>query len=125
LQLKTVLEGAIKLEELIQIIASAADEKKALDIVALDFRNLEGAITDAFIICSAASERQIDAIKDNILSQMEAKSLKPHHIEGNSLKQWILIDYIDLVVHIFLEEVREFYRLENLWAHAKKISFSL
>jgi ribosome-associated protein len=112
----------LSLDQKIQQIISAAGDKRATDIVALDFREMEGAFTDAFIICSGSSERQIEAIATHIQVTLKASGFRPHHIEGNQLNRWILMDYGDVIVHIFLEHIREFYRLENLWGQRPRIN---
>ena len=105
----------INFEEKLNCIANAAEEKKSSDIVVLDFRDVEGPIADAFVVCSGASERQVRAICDNICDEMKTKGYRHHHFEGTLLNQWILVDFGDIIVHVFLDEVREHYRLEHLW----------
>lgn len=92
-------------------------EKKALDIKILDLRKLTP-VTDYFVICTANVEVQAKAIADWILENLEKKGFKVWHNEGYRACHWILLDYVDVVVHIFLKEVREFYGLEKLWGDA-------
>lgn len=88
----------------------------------MDFQDIEGAITDAFIICSGTSERHVAAIADNICREFKVLGELPSHIEGTTLNKWILIDFQDVVVHIFQENMREFYQLEKLWHNARVIN---
>ncbi|MBN1296737.1 ribosome silencing factor [bacterium] len=104
------------------MIVSTLREKKAENIRGMDFRNLEGVITDGFIICSAPSERQVGAISEHLRSTLKEQNLTPRSIEGSGLNHWVLIDTGDIVVHIFLDRIREFYRLEQLWGHAPVIA---
>lgn len=94
-------------------------EKKAQNVVSLDLRNIESSICDHFVICNADSTTQVAAIADNVLVKMEEKlGLKVLRMQGLENNFWIILDYGDVVVHIFLSEYREFYRLEDLWADA-------
>ena len=92
-------------------------EKKALDIKILDLRKISN-IADYFVICSAKVDVHLKAIAGNITSKLETQGIKIWHNEGYSQGRWILLDYVDVVIHIFLEEVREFYDLESLWGDA-------
>lgn len=103
-------------------IAQAADDKKAREIVILDITSISP-VTDYFIICSAASHTQVKAIADNIEEKLKEKGIPMLHKEGYREGRWILLDYGDCVVHIFVEEERQFYNLEKLWRDAKIISF--
>jgi len=95
-------------------------EKKALDIVLLDLREIKNAFADFFIICSGNSDTQLEAIANSIDEEVY-KGLKenPWHIEGRENKEWMLLDYVSVVAHIFKKDKREFYSLENLWGDAK------
>jgi ribosome-associated protein len=96
----------------------AARDRKAEDIVILDLRGLSD-VTDHFFICQGTSDRQVLAIADSIEERLfKNRSLKPSHVEGRRISDWILMDYIDFVVHIFVAEKRAFYRLERLWGDA-------
>jgi ribosome-associated protein len=108
----------MRAEELMRAIAHHAGEKKAIDLVALDLRDLVG-YTDYFVICTGNTERQTKAIHDGILEGLkhEAKVV-PRRVEGAAGAEWILMDYLDVVVHIFTPAAREFYRLEDLWGEA-------
>jgi len=103
-------------------IASAAIEyaadRKALDIVRLDLREILG-YTDYFVICTGRSDRQVKAIHDAIHLGMKSQhGLLPRKVEGISQASWVLMDYLDVIVHVFTPETREYYRLEQLWGEA-------
>jgi ribosome-associated protein len=99
---------------------TAAEDKKALDVVVLDLRKT-GGFTDYFVICSAGNPRQIRAIADNVLETLAAEGVKPAHVEGYDRSEWVLLDYFDFVVHIFAQETRMFYGLERLWGNAERV----
>jgi ribosome-associated protein len=104
--------------ELVREIARYASDKKAIDVVELDLRGVLG-YTDYFLICSGNTGRQAKAIQDGILEGLKREHDKlPRRVEGSADTGWILIDYLDVVVHIFTPERREFYRLEQLWGEA-------
>jgi ribosome-associated protein len=92
-------------------------DKRAEDVIIIDLRKLS-APTDYFVICSGAADRQVKAIADNILEGTVEKGVKPWHVEGYGALKWVLIDYVDVVVHVFHKETREFYSLETLWGDA-------
>jgi len=97
-------------------IIEAIDDKKGYGIVSIDLRKLNNPLTDMFIICHGTSDRQVEAIAENIEKHIFVKyNEKPLHKEGFENKEWILIDYFDVIIHIFLEEKREFFNLESLW----------
>ena len=101
--------------ELAHAIAGFAEEKKAADIVELDLRGVLG-YTDYFVVCSGNTERQAKAIHDGIHLRMKQEhGLLPRRVEGVGESRWILMDYLDVVVHVFTPETRDFYRLEQLW----------
>lgn len=106
-------------EELSKLIVKGMEEKKASDIVVMDLRKVKNAFTDFFVICSGNSDTQIEAISDSIEEVTERLKEKPFRSEGKNNKQWILIDYINVVAHVFLKDKREFYGLEDLWGDAK------
>jgi ribosome-associated protein len=102
-------------EELVAEIARYAADKKALDVVELDLRGVLG-YTDYFLVCSGNTGRQAKAIHDGILEGLKREhGALPRRVEGSGETGWILMDYLDVVVHIFTPETREFYRLEHLW----------
>lgn len=92
-------------------------EKLAKEVTVIDLKGLTN-ITDYFVICSADSDVQIKAIVDHVKNELAAESNKPFHIDGYSELRWVLLDYVDVVAHIFLPEVREYYGLERMWADA-------
>jgi ribosome-associated protein len=99
-------------------ICRFASDKKALDIVEIDLRGVVG-YTDYFVICTGNTERQTKAIHDGILAGIkEEHATTPRRVEGLTAKSWILMDYLDVIVHIFTPATREFYRLERLWGEA-------
>ena len=101
-------------------VAALAADKKAADIVTLDLRGVAG-YTDFFVICSGNTDRQTKAIHDGIHQGLkQAHRLLPRRVEGLAEARWILMDYLDVVVHVFTPDAREFYRLEQLWGEAPK-----
>ena len=105
-------------EELAEAIVELAADRKALDIVQLDLRSIIG-YTDYFVICTGRSERQSRAIHDAIYEGMKsAHGRLPERVEGLPGARWILMDYLDVVVHVFVPEARDYYRLEQLWGEA-------
>jgi len=107
--------------KLAQAIARIADGKKARDIVILDLRQLTS-ITDYFVICTGEVDQHVKAIADEIEKRLAPRD-KPWHIEGYQHQSWILLDYVDVVVHIFQPETRQYYNLEKLWADAPRQAF--
>ena len=109
-------------EELADRIASIASERKAIDIRVLDLRGVVG-YTDFFVVCSGNTERQTKAIHDAVYKELkDEEGLLPRRAEGASEARWILLDYLDCVLHVFTPEAREFYRLEHLWGDAPQRS---
>jgi ribosome-associated protein len=106
-------------EKLSDLIVKGMQEKKATDIVVLDLRKVKNAVADFFVLCSGSSDKQLDAITDSIDEEV-FKALKenPWHIEGKNNKEWMLLDYIDVVAHVFRKDRRQFYALEKLWGDA-------
>lgn len=99
-------------------IARYATDRKARDIVELDMREVAG-YTDWFMICSGTSDRQVKAIHDAILHGCKQEhALLPRRVDGLTQAQWVLMDYLDVIVHIFTPQTRDFYRLEQLWGEA-------
>jgi ribosome-associated protein len=105
-------------EELLGAITRLAADKKALDVVELDLRGVLG-YTDYFLVCSGNTARQAKAIHDGIHEGLKREcDVLPRRVEGSADAGWILMDYLDVVVHIFTPQTREFYRLEQLWGEA-------
>ena len=110
-------------ERLATTIAAHAADKKAIDIVALDLREVAG-YTDFFVICSGNTDRQTKAIHDAIhLGLKKHRGLLPRRVEGLAEARWILMDYLDVVVHVFTPETRDYYRLEALWGDVPRLEF--
>ncbi len=106
-------------KKIVQQAVAAMQEKKAKNIVSLDLTHLDDAVTDYFVICHASSKIQVNAIYDFVVEQVIKNcGERPYHREGYENAEWVLIDYVDVVVHIFLEDTRKFYHLEGLWADA-------
>jgi ribosome-associated protein len=99
-------------------IALLALEKKAEDVVILDLADLTAAC-DYFVVCSAGSEQQVQAIADHIEVKFAERGQPPWHVEGRSHRRWVLLDFVHVVVHVFHEETRQYYMLERLWGDAK------
>lgn len=105
--------------KLLDAIIHGIEEKKGTDIVILNLENIPNSICSHFVICTGSSSTQVEALADSITEEVQkALKIKPWHVEGYENKQWILIDYIDVVVHVFQPDVREFYGIEELWADA-------
>jgi ribosome-associated protein len=110
--------GPLLGEALLGAIIGYAEDKKALDVVELDLRGVLG-YTDYFLICSGNTGRQAKAIHDGIVEGLKHEhDTLPRRVEGSAQGGWILMDYLDVVVHIFTPDTREFYRLEQLWGEA-------
>ncbi|MCW2998836.1 MAG: rsfS [Solirubrobacterales bacterium] len=112
-------------EELTQAIAGYAADKKAIDPIALDLRGVAG-YTDVFLICSGNTERQVKAIHDGINEGMKKDHrVLPRRVEGTGEATWILLDYLDVVVHVFTPQTRSFYRLEQLWGDVPRLALDV
>ena len=99
----------------------ACQDKKAEAITVLELEQGSGAFTDYFLVCSGSNPRQIQAISDEVELRLKKAGLRPTHVEGYKQAEWVLLDYVDFVVHIFTEKARKFYDLERLWKSAKKL----
>lgn len=114
--------NAVSSDTLSQVVIEGMQEKKGSDIVLIDLKSLQTAVADYFVICTGTSDTQVDAISESVERLVQKKlNDTPRHVEGRQNKEWILIDYVDVVVHIFKSEKREFYGLENLWGDAQII----
>lgn len=100
---------------------AAAQDKKAQNIVALELEKGAGPFTDYFVICDGSNPKQVQAIADSIDERLGLLGLHPAHIEGYRQADWVLLDYVDFVVHIFSEGARQYYDLERLWKSAKRL----
>src|SRR5260221_12175740 len=100
----------------------AIEGKKGDDVVILEMDKSSGAFTDYFVVCSGTNPRQIQAIADDVQKQMAEAGQRPNSVEGYTQAEWVLLDYVDFVLHIFSERARKFYDLERLWKSARKLS---
>ena len=108
------------MEEKRKLILDAIKEKKGHQIVSIDLREVENSICDFFIICHGESTTQVSAIAESIERKLKEEAhVRAHHVEGMQNSQWVLLDYFDILVHVFQEEYRSFYKLEELWADGK------
>ncbi|HEY6306986.1 MAG TPA: ribosome silencing factor [Candidatus Angelobacter sp.] len=99
----------------------AVENKKGEDVAILEMDRASGAFTDYFIVCSGTNPRQIQAISDEVERQLGQAGLRPNSVEGYNQAEWVLLDYVDFVVHIFSERARGFYDLERLWKSARRL----
>ena len=100
---------------------AACESKKAFDVSVLKLDASSSGFTDYFLVCSGANPRQIQAISDEVEHELEHAGLRPTHVEGYRQAEWVLLDYVDFVVHIFSERARRYYDLERLWKSAKRL----
>jgi ribosome-associated protein len=100
---------------------NACQEKKAEDLIILELEQGSGAFTDYFVVCSGTNPRQVQAISDEVETRLERTGLRATHIEGYRQAEWVLLDYVDFVVHVFSEKARRYYELERLWKSAKRL----
>jgi len=100
---------------------SACQEKKAEEITVLELEKDSGAFTDYFVVCSGTNPRQIQAISDEVEERLNKAGMRPTHVEGYKQAEWVLLDYVDFVVHVFSEKARKYYDLERLWKSAKRL----
>ncbi len=107
----------------LDLFIQAAQGKKALDIVVMDLRG-KTAITDYFILCSGRSSRQVMAIADHIQTEMRDNRIRPLGVEGIGSGHWILLDYDNVVIHVFYDPIRRFYNLEGLWVDVPRIQIA-
>lgn len=107
-------------QELCQLVAKGMMEKKGQEVAILDLRKVKNAIADFFVICSGTSDTQVDAIADSVEYEVyKAVEENPWHKEGKTNREWILIDYVDVVAHVFNKDRRKYYDLEELWGDAE------
>jgi ribosome-associated protein len=110
-ELKTQISAAIQ----------ACLDKKAEELSILEMEKGSGAFTDYFVLCSGTNPRQVQAIADEVELRLKQAGMRPTHSEGYSQAEWVLIDYVDFVVHVFSEKARKFYDLERLWKSARRL----
>jgi ribosome-associated protein len=114
----------MKKNELKQQVSAAIQaclDKKAEEISVLEMEKGSGAFTDYFVLCSGTNPRQVQAIADEVELRLKTADVRPAHVEGYKQGEWILVDYVDFVVHVFSEKARKFYDLERLWKTAKRL----
>jgi ribosome-associated protein len=99
----------------------ACFDKKAEELTILEMEKGSGAFTDYFVLCSGTNPKQVQAIADEVELRLKGAGLRPAHVEGYKQAEWVLVDYVDFVVHVFSEKARKFYDLERLWKSAKKL----
>jgi ribosome-associated protein len=109
-----------KTTQLQELVIHGMREKKAQDITIIDLKGIKNAVADYFIICSGNSDTQVDAITDSIENEVyKITAQNPWHKEGKQNNEWVLLDYVDVVAHVFVKDKRKFYNLEDLWGDAK------
>jgi len=108
----------------VAVAVRACQDKKATDISILQLDAQASGFTDYFVLCSGANPRQVQAIADDVDQKLSAAGVQPKHIEGYNQADWVLMDYIDFVVHVFSESARKFYDLERLWKSAKRLQLA-
>ncbi|MDH3381954.1 MAG: ribosome silencing factor [Flavobacteriaceae bacterium] len=110
----------ISADQLISVIISSIEDVKGNEINILDLRDIENTVCDYFIICEGTSNTQVNAISNSIQKKV-SKELKDHpwHVEGADNAEWILLDYVNVVVHVFQKHIRDYYDIESLWGDAK------
>lgn len=114
----------MKKSELKKQVAAAIQaclDKKGEEISVLEMEKGSGVFTDYFVVCSGTNPRQIQAIADEVELRLKSAGLRPTHVEGYRQAEWVLVDYVDFVVHVFSEKARKFYDLERLWKSAKRL----
>src|SRR6267142_1547343 len=110
-----------ELKKQITAAIKACLDKKAEEISILEMEKGSGAFTDYFVLCSGTNPRQVQAIADEVELRLKAAGIRPNNIEGYKQAEWVLVDYVDFVVHVFSEKARKFYDLERLWKTAKRL----
>jgi ribosome-associated protein len=117
-------ESKASVDELIALIIQGVDEVKGHNINLLDLREIENTVCDYFIVCNGTSNTHVNAIVGSIQKTVsKAIQDKPWHVEGEDNAEWVLMDYVNVVVHVFQKQVREFYDIEGLWGDAKFTTF--
>lgn len=110
----------ISSEELSQLVVKGMQERKAMNIVVMDMRKVKNAFTDYFVVSSGNSDTQVEAIAESVDKEVwEATRTNPRSTEGKANREWILVDYYDVIVHVFKKDRREFYKIEELWGDAE------
>ncbi len=109
-------------EDRLQAVVDALQEKKALDIVSLDLRQLTDT-TDHFVLCSATTGQHVRSLADEVTERLRNIGDRPWHVEGYEARRWVLVDCVDIVIHILQQDARQFYALERLWGDAPKTTY--
>lgn len=115
-------EAGFELPEDVERVVDLARERKARDVVVLDLKGISSA-TDHFVLCSGTSDIQVRSIAEHLVEELKKEGIRADHVEGLDRARWVLLDYIDFVVHVFHPSAREFYQLENLWGDARRMDF--
>jgi ribosome-associated protein len=108
------------MRDALRLALAAVEDKKAFDVVLLDISKV-ASFASYFLICSGDSSRQIQAIADEVEKKLKENGIRPNHIEGYRHAEWVLMDYVDLVVHVFSKSARNYYDLERLWRDGKRL----
>ncbi|HLW07312.1 MAG TPA: ribosome silencing factor [Marinilabiliaceae bacterium] len=117
----TERQGDMTTQQLVKAVVESIQEKKGGNISILDLTSIENTIASYFIVCDGTSNVHVDAIADSVEEYVKNQTdEKPFHVEGRRNAQWVLLDYLDVIVHVFQQPVREFYNLEELWADAER-----
>ncbi len=106
----------------VELAIEACESKKADELKVLELDKASGAFTDYFVICNGGNPKQIQAISDEVEQRLGKAGLRPSHVEGYRQAEWVLLDYVDFVVHVFSQKARHFYNLERLWKSAKHLA---
>jgi ribosome-associated protein len=115
------MRPSLSLKRQVSEAIAACQDKKAEQVTILELEKDSGAFTDYFVVCSGTNPRQIQAIADAVDDRLETLGLRPTHTEGYKQADWVLLDYVDFVVHIFSENARRYYDLERLWKSARRL----
>jgi ribosome-associated protein len=110
-----------ELKKQVAAVIQACLEKKAEELSILEMEKGSGAFTDYFVLCSGTNPRQVQAIADEVELRLKGAGIRPNSVEGYKQAEWVLIDYVDFVVHVFSEKARKFYDLERLWKSATRL----
>src|SRR5579884_988868 len=113
---------SLQIRQQVALAVQVIEDKKGEDVVILEMDRNSGAFTDYFIVCSGTNPRQIQAIADDVQKQLGDEGQRPNSVEGYNQAEWVLVDYVDFVLHVFSERARKFYDLERLWKSAKRLS---
>jgi ribosome-associated protein len=113
---------SLEIRQQVATAVKAIEGKKGEDVVILEMDRNSGAFTDYFIVCSGTNPRQIQAIADDVQKQLADTGQRPNSVEGYNQAEWVLVDYVDFVLHIFSERARKFYDLERLWKSARRLT---